>query len=233
MSSVDVDDIIREASWFKGLPENELAKISQIARVENFSKKDFVYMPGEIRKKLYCVIEGTVQLSLIDGGGSQFILSSMRHGTWFGEASVVGPMPLLEARATTDCKLLMLPYSEVNSCVNQGIFHRNLFSDHIKKVQLIYQLLAGMLFLPLRARLAARLLFLVESFGYQTDEGVVLDMKLSQQDFAKMGMGSRQRVNKIFREWQAKGIYKKVTGKYLVKDIEALKLETQFREDNE
>ena len=58
-------------------------------------------------------------------------------------------------------------------------------------------------------------------------------MKLSQQDFAKMGMGSRQRVNKIFREWQVKGIYEKVTGKYLIKDIEALKLETHNQEDNE
>ena len=232
MSSIDVHDIIREASWFNGLPGGDLAKISQLARVENYRKKDFIYMPGEVRKNLYCVLEGTLQLSLIDGSGSQFILSSMRHGEWFGEASVVGPMPLLEARAATDCKLLMLPYSEINKCVDQAIFHRNLFSDHIKKVQLVYQLLAGMLFLPLKARLAARFLFLVDSFGHETENGIVLDMKLSQQDFAKMGMGSRQRVNKIFREWQAKGIYEKVTGKYLIKDIEALKLETHNQEDN-
>lgn len=222
---------VRDGAWFADLSLEEVQKVAEKASIILFDKQEFAYHAGETRRDLYCVIDGTIQLSLVDGEGSQFILGTMKEGHWFGEASVVGAMPLLEVQAVTPCKVISIPFDDVEEIVNSHTFYKNMLADHLRKVQLIYQLLAGMLFLPLRARLAARLLFLVESFGYMTANGFVLDMKLSQQDFAKMSMGSRQRVNKIFREWQANDIYEKSSGKYLIKDIEALRAQAVSKDD--
>lgn len=232
MEQFEVIRIVRDGAWFSQLSLDEIERVAEKASIVLFDKKEFAYHPGETRRNLYCVVEGTVQLSLVDGDGSQFILGSMKEGHWFGEGSVVGAMPLLEIQAVTPCKILSIPFEEVEAVVDNHTFYKNMLADHLRKVQLIYQLLAGMLFLPLRARLAARFLFLVESFGYATEEGIELDMKLSQQDFAKMSMGSRQRVNKIFREWQAGAIYEKRRGKYLIKDVDALRAQTLSKDES-
>lgn len=180
-------------------------------------------MPGEVQDNLYYVISGTVQISIVGYAGNQFILTSMKGGQWFGEGSIVGMTKVLEVQTVVPSTLLVIPLNSVKQVVGtEATFYKNLLEDHMSRVQLLYELIAGMLFLPLRARLAGRFLYLLEMFGNPTEEGVVLDMKFSQQDFARMSMGSRQRINKIFREWQTREIYTKRSGKYIVMDIEAL-----------
>ena len=93
----------------------------------------------------------------------------------------------------------------------------------MKRTQLVYEVLGGMLFYPLKARLAGRLLFLLEHHGEPHEDGVALNMKLNQMDFARMSMGSRQRVNKAFREWVHDGVMEKRRDQYIIKDIDALK----------
>ncbi len=156
----------------------------------------------------------------------------MKSGQWFGEGAIIGMTKVIEVQTVTPATLLVVPLNAVKQVVGtEASFYKNILEDHMGRVQLLYELIAGMLFLPLRARLAGRLLYLLEMFGKPSDEGLVLDMKFSQQDFARMSMGSRQRINKIFREWQARDIYYKRSGKYIVKDIAALTEELEADDD--
>ena len=56
-------------------------------------------------------------------------------------------------------------------------------------------------------------------------EGVRIDIKLSQNDFARLAMGSRQRVNGIFRDWDKNGLVETRGEHLLIKDVEALEKE--------
>jgi CRP-like cAMP-binding protein len=106
--------------------------------------------------------------------------------------------------------------------------YRNIFIDHTVKSRGLYRLLAGILFYPLSARLAGRLLEQAQLHGVQTEQGVHLDISLSQSDFANLVMGSRPRVNKIFGQWRDKDIVVMVQGKYLIKDLAALENELEL-----
>ena len=110
MEHFEIIRIVRDGAWFSQLGLDEIEKVAEKASVVLFDKKEFAYHPGQTRRNLYCVVEGTVQLSLVDGDGSQFILGSMKEGHWFGEGSVVGAMPLLEIQAVTPCKILSIPF---------------------------------------------------------------------------------------------------------------------------
>jgi len=55
-------------------------------------------------------------------------------------------------------------------------------------------------------------------------------MNMSQLDFARMSMGSRQRVNKIFRDWVKDGVLLKQGDKYIATNIELLKREIEAEE---
>lgn len=61
--------------------------------------------------------------------------------------------------------------------------------------------------------------------GVEQELGICLDIKLSQNDFARLCLGSRQRVNKIFREWTAIGILGMHRDRYLILDTAALQRE--------
>ncbi|WP_353412364.1 Crp/Fnr family transcriptional regulator [Arenicella sp. 4NH20-0111] len=223
---------MNKADWFKGLDAEVVDQIAQRAQEKKYKNREFLYMPGDVQDNLYYVISGTVQVSIVGYAGSQFILASMKSGQWFGEGAIIGMTKVIEVQTVTPATLLVVPLNAVKQVVGtEASFYKNILEDHMGRVQLLYELIAGMLFLPLRARLAGRLLYLLEMFGKPSDEGLVLDMKFSQQDFARMSMGSRQRINKIFREWQARDIYYKRSGKYIVKDIAALTEELEADDD--
>jgi CRP-like cAMP-binding protein len=91
----------------------------------------------------------------------------------------------------------------------------------------MYDLLAGMVFYPLKSRLAGRILHLVERHGRETADGIALEVKMSQLEFAQMTMGSRQRVNKVLRDWVQRGILRKRNDYYVIVDLAGLQAEVE------
>ena len=73
--------------------------------------------------------------------------------------------------------------------------------------------------------MAGRVLQLIEEHGQRVEEGVLIDIKLSQNDFARLAMGSRQRVNRIFRDWDKEGLVESRGEHLLIKDVRGLQRE--------
>ena len=87
-----------------------------------------------------------------------------------------------------------------------------------------------MLFYPLRARLAGRMLLLISEHGEAADGGYYLNINLSQNDFARLTLGSRQRINKILREWHEQGIVINQNDRYFIPNIDAFLKEVELKE---
>ena len=104
------------------------------------------------------------------------------------------------------------------------------FGSSRKTLQMC-ELLGGMLFYPLSARLAGRLQWFAQTYGIQTDEGILIDKKMTQQELAELARGSRQRVNKIVKEFEDEDILILTGQKYLIKNMRALKAKTQFKNE--
>jgi len=79
--------------------------------------------------------------------------------------------------------------------------------------------------------LAGRILALLEDYGKPCEEGTRLDISLSQKDFARFILGSRQRINKIFREWDDKGMVLMKDGRYIIPDIARLEEEVELQDE--
>lgn len=151
-------------------------------------------------------------------------MANLQDGAWLGEAAIVGTSSrTLEAKVDEAADILVLPAAAVTMLAKEiPDIYRCFFEDTMARSKLLYELMAGMLFLPLKSRLAGRLLWLAENYGATTSEGVEVKMRLNQTDFANMTMGSRQRVNKIFREWVADRILERRGDYYVVRDMDAL-----------
>lgn len=232
MSEQDINEIIR-SSWFKDISEREMQKLISYCDIREYRLGEKIYSVGQKSEHIYCILEGRVTLSLVEPNGEEFGLTIWEAGAWFGEASLheEGVMPI-EAKISSDAKVLILPTSALEESLDNAItFYKNITLDLIGRAKQLYQLVQLLLFRSLRARVAMRVILLIENFGENENGSMVLPIKFNQSDFAMMSGGSRQRVNQIFRRWAEAGIVKKENKRYVVHDMEALKQELKATDD--
>ena len=105
--------------------------------------------------------------------------------------------------------------------------YKYLFADQALYTRMTHRLMAHMIFHPLKSRLAFRLLVLIEIHGHKAGESAYLEANMSQGDFAKLVNGSRQQVNRIFRQWENEGLVSLLDGQYHVPSVKKLSMEAK------
>ena len=236
MFNLEKEKVLSIASnqgWFVGLNREEIIRLIELSRLTTYAADDVVYTTGDKQKNLYCIIEGRIKVSIIGDQGGNFPLTMWEAGNWFGESALHedSVMPL-QASAIAETMALVIPIAVIDSALdNAAIFYKNIVRDVIDRSHQLYHLVELLLFKTLQARVAARILHLIDSIGEATEQGIKLPLDFSQADIADMSGGSRQRVNKIFRSWSSDGIVTKQDGWYVVHDVEALRAELSRQED--
>lgn len=229
MDKHEVFNKIAGNGWFESVDEQKVAQLIDLSVVKKYDPSEFVYMIGDTQDSVFFVLEGQLKVSIVGQEGEEFMLTIWESGNWFGEAAFHSDhtMPL-EVSATQASKVLVIPISAIDSVLDNGAsFYRNIMLDMTGRAKLLYRLIEALLFMPLNARVAVRMLYLLQLFGEKSPEGIVLPLKFSQSDFARMSGGSRQRVNKVFRQWAEDGVVTKKGRNYIVHDVEALQAQTE------
>ena len=223
----EIQDLIKESHWFNCLDATSVINLSKHAQQKNISKKTYLYSIGDFTNEIYCLVSGRLRITMTSSEGQVFAVTDIDKQVWFGEAALVHDKHrLLDAVAKDDTLVLSFPKNVVlDLCEKFPQIYKQIFKVNVMRTRGLYELLSGMLFYPLRARLAGRLLELIKDHGDHINEGILLDVKLNQNDFARFSMGSRQSVNKIFREWFNADIVVMHEQKYLIKDLKALRAE--------
>ena len=206
--------------------------LKEAAKIKSYSANTYLYSVGGMSSNIYAVISGRVRLNITSSLGQQFSIVDMEDSYWFGESALMdGQAKVLEAQVKVDSQLLSIPAATVHKAAAiSPVIYRNLFNAVIDRSRGVYTLLAGLAFYPLRARLAGRLLVLIEDHGVPSNGGIRLDIKLSQNDFASLSLGSRQRINKILREWHEHGVVTIEEDHYCIQDRAALEEEIVLQE---
>ncbi len=231
------DKIAKEVSasaWFAGIEQNKADRLVACSHVRNYAPDEFVYLVGDVQTHLFLILDGRVKVSIVSQEGDEFVLTMWEAGSWFGEGALLeGATMPLEARAVNSVTVLAVPIASIDKVLDTGVnFYRSILKDMIRRANQLYTLVEMLLFKPLRVRVVARMLHLIELFGQEVKDGIVLPLQFSQSDFARMSGGSRQRINKIFRQWANDGIVTKKGRHYIVHDIDALRAALQINEDD-
>ena len=234
-SDYDVAGAISRSPWFQGLPDSVHTTLTESAHVRTYRKNSYLYTIGEASNDVYCIASGRVRLLLSSAIGQEYAIRDLEPEAWLGEQFLASDLPTaIDARIIEPTSVITIPRGVVLAIGEQHPqMYKNIFVHHMTRSRGIYLLLVGMAFYPLRSRLAGRFLALVEEHGQKGDDGVTIDMQLSQSDFAQLSLGSRQRINKILSEWREDGIIELQSNQYLIRDIEALRGEMELKDPDE
>jgi CRP/FNR family cyclic AMP-dependent transcriptional regulator len=230
---MNLETVILQCPWFKGAPDSAFEILIASARLKSFDQKQYLYRLGEEGEFVYAVVSGFVRIKISSIHGQEFALTEYSCNSWLGEFTLTNePARMFEAQVLNNSSIIQIPKRVVKALAEEhGVIYQNLFLAQAQKTLQMCELLGGMLFYPLSARVAGRLQWFTQNYGIPTQEGILIDKKMTQQELAELTRGSRQRVNKIIKEFEDEGILMLVGQKYLVKNTLALKAKTQLKNE--
>jgi CRP/FNR family cyclic AMP-dependent transcriptional regulator len=188
---------------------------------------------GEEGEFVYGVLTGFVRIKISSIHGQEFAITEYSSNAWLGEFTLTNePARMFEAQVLDDSSIIQIPKRVIKALADEhSVIYQNLFLEQAEKTLQMSELLGGMLFYPLSARIAGRLQWFAQNYGVQTQEGILINKKMTQRELAELVRGSRQRVNKIVKEFEDEGILLLVGQKYLVKNMQALNAKTLLQSE--
>lgn len=225
----DHRDFIAAGPWFVDVPSAGIDRLTEAATTKVCAVNHRLYTLGEPTREVYGLQSGRIRISMSGPQGQEFATVDHEPGAWLGEPGLVSDAPrVLDGRVIEEAQILVMPRSVVLAVAAEyPVVYRNLFHYVQNTLREVHELLSFILFYPLKSRVAGRLVFLAVDHGEPVEEGVLMDIKVSQNDFAHLALGSRQRVNLIFRDWASRGLVELRGDRLLIRDMQALEEEVR------
>lgn len=199
---------------FSGLEQRDLEQLAQATHTTKLQPKEELFHKGDEGSRLYVIVSGRCRVvtTSMDGSDAQFTI--MNPGEVIGEVTLFGGGERsATVTAVDECELLSLdrrdffPVLRANPDV--AIQLLEVLAQRLRRVS---EQMEDTLFLGLPARLAKKLLSLAEQYGRPAQDGVRIDMRLSQSELGTMVGTSRESVNKQMRSWEEAGLVRSTRG---------------------
>ena len=223
LSASDLQTLLANP-WFAGLPDTVRADIARLGRCVTVGEGECVFHRGDAADGWYVLIEGSLRISGSSQEGRPALLTFFGPGQWVGDISLVDGGPRShDAVAHAPCRLLRLSPSDFHALLE---LHPSLSLSLLRRrcaaMRQLMDALESSTVGTLEERLADRLLALSERFGVRTEQGVRIELHLSQEHLAQIVGVSRPRVTQIMRQWQSHEWVHQVYGRILLRNVAAL-----------
>jgi len=213
MQTIRIDravEVLSSCEVFGGVGEGTLRAVAEQARMRCFRRGAFIFSEGEPGDALYVIVEGSVRVFVSSGRGEELVLAILGPSDPLGEVALCdGQGRSASAEVLEPATTLSLPYSMLmNQLRNDPVAMDALLASAARMLRRLTSRTADLVFLDLEGRIAKMLVEVGERRGRCTDEGVELDLGMSQSDLGRFVGGSRQRVNQILRAFEARRFIK-------------------------
>jgi CRP/FNR family transcriptional regulator, cyclic AMP receptor protein len=210
--------------FFNNLDDAEAQRLSQRLIKRRFGADQIIFHHGDPGGLLYIIIKGKVKITHTTLDGQEAMLAIIGVGDFFGELALLDDSPRsATAEALQETETLTLHREEfiryISGNPDYALHVLHTLAQHIRRLN---NQISDIFFLDLPARLARQLLQLAEQHGKKTDEGVRIELSLTQTDLAEMTGATRVSINKALGRFRRSGWIKVGGRKFTLLDEEAL-----------
>ena len=224
LQETDAATALKSIPFFARLNEADIASLASRLSVRRFTPGQIIFHLGDPGGLLYIISEGKVRISRSSADGQEAFLAVLGDGDFFGEMALLDDAPRsATAEALDPTVALTLHHEEFVRFIQEN----SDFAMHILQImsRLIRQLndqVSDIFFLDLRGRLARKLLQLADRHGQPDDDGILIDLNLTQTNLAEMTGATRVSINKVVRGFRNNGWIAVRGRRYKVLDRDAL-----------
>ncbi|MHB8509587.1 MAG: Crp/Fnr family transcriptional regulator [Candidatus Dormibacteria bacterium] len=190
--------IVIEETFVSSLSEAELADLQAMGRRRQFRKTSPILVEGEVSDRVAFIISGRVKVSLNTDDGKEVLLALRGPGDLLGELSFLDGEPRSATAAALEAvEAQILTAEEFKRFLeNHPRAALNLLQMLSRRLREADQKLIEFTAYDSVGRVARRLLELAERYGQEEEDGIRIDLPLSQEELAGWTGSSREAVSK-------------------------------------
>jgi CRP/FNR family transcriptional regulator len=182
------------------------------------------FSEGEPPEWFYLVLTGKVKITKLSHEGKEIILEVISPTDIFGGVAVIKGFPYpANAVAMEDSEVLKISRKSLMRLVDR--FPNLMYCMALQmgdRMKSSHDSLKNIALERVEARIAALLLKLANKIGVETDEGTLIDMRLTKQDVADMVGTTVETSIRTFSKFKKDGLVSDSDGKFVIKDPEGL-----------
>ena len=188
--------------------KHEFLEEINLQKVCNFYKKgQVIFNEGSHPFGVYCINDGKIKLSHLGDDGKEQIVRLLRGGDILGyRALLSGDRYSSSAVALEDTKVCFIPkelfVTALKNDAGMAFEMMKLLSDELHKAETKITHLAQK---PVRERLAETLLFIKETYGFESDEQT-LNVRLSREEIANLVGTATESTIRLLSEFKKDGL---------------------------
>lgn len=206
------------------LDENALDTLLAVASERRFTNGQVIFQKGDPGTSMMAVLSGRVRISAYSEDGREIILNMVDPGHLFGEIALLdGKERSADATAMGKTEILILdrrdflPFLERNP--KSAVQLIEVLCERLRRTS---EMVESIAFLDFGARLARLLVQMSEHYGKETDQGLLINIRISQADLGNLIASTRESVNRQLSAWTQEGVIAMEQGKITIIDQEAL-----------
>ena len=198
---------LKQIDLFSEMTKEEMDRVDEISRMKELRRGEIIYMPEDMSESVYLLKKGRVKISGLSQEGKEVTMDIIGPGEIFGELSLVdkGPRETI-AEVLDDALLCVISRNNFEMLIRSKpdlAFKVTALIGSRRRV--IESRLEDLVFRDVSARLAKLLLQLTEDYGQVREKGIIVDVKLSQQELANLIGSTRETTSHFLNLFKKKG----------------------------
>jgi CRP/FNR family transcriptional regulator/CRP/FNR family cyclic AMP-dependent transcriptional regulator len=217
--------LLERVPFLAALSDADRQWLAQRVRRRSYARGDVIFLKDDPGEALFIVESGSVRIHVTGAQGTDLTLAVMNANDFFGDMSLLDGEPRsASASALTDSTLIVLERDHFTELVRKRpdaalavlarVTHRLRGSD---------QMASDLAFLDAAGRLARRLLEIADQSGVTRDDGVLLNVRITQEELANMIGVTRESVNRNLSEFRRLKLIRNEGRKIVIRDPEGLR----------
>ena len=215
---------LNKIDLFKNLSDEDFKELEPYLTTTLYKKKDDIFNEGDAPEWFYIVATGKIKITKISQDGKEIILEIISPNEIFGGVAVLRNFPYpANAVAMEDSEVVKISRKNLMRLIDRFPNLMYLIALHLgDRMKSSYDSLKNIALDRVEARIAALLLKLANKIGLETEEGLVIDMRLTKQDVADMVGTTVETSIRTFSKFKKQGLVADADGKIIIKDKEGL-----------
>ncbi|WP_084034873.1 Crp/Fnr family transcriptional regulator [Anaerobacillus alkalilacustris] len=209
---------------------NELSKENQelllsIGLEISASSGTFLFYEGDFPENVYLIRSGKVRLSKMTADGKEFSVHLKQKDELVGEVGLFNDMSIsVTAEVIEDSVLVKFERSSLEEIFRKNgeiaVAFMKWFARHTQSTQAKFR---DLILCGKTGAFYSTLIRFSNSYGLKTEEGILINVQLTNQDIANYIGTTRESINRMINDLKKDNVIKVDKGYILVKDIEFLK----------
>lgn len=203
---------------------SELIKASE--KIIKLKKGTFLFREGQEAKEMFIILSGKVQISKMNAEGKELYLRLCNKNDIVGELTLftVGPRYLFNARVVEDGEAAAVNIENLEQTLfnNSQLAYQFLkwMNDHIRKTITKFR---DLVLHGKKGALYSTLIRLSNSYGIKKEDGIHINVPITNQDLANYCGTARESVSRMLGELRDEGIISIHRKRIIIHDLHFLK----------